>query len=136
MRSRAGQAGFTLLEIAVALAVLGVGIVTCLQIFSGSLRLQSRSARQSQAVIYARAAMDDLLHQREQLHGTDTTIGGFHVASWLRRCGPEEGCDEEHLGTEIDPEDYPVYLQVDVTWQDGVGTKTYTLKTLRLAPPE
>jgi hypothetical protein len=26
------------------------------------------------------------------------------------------------------------YLQVDVTWQDGVGKKTYTLKSLRMAP--
>jgi prepilin-type N-terminal cleavage/methylation domain-containing protein len=133
MRSRTGHAGFTLLEIAVALAILGVGVVTCLQIFSGSLRLQSRSARQSQAVIYARAAMDDLLTQREQLQGKDTAVGGFHVISSWRVCAADEGCDEEHLG-EMDPEDYPVYLQVDVTWRDGVGEKTYTLKSLRLPP--
>ena len=133
MRPRAGRAGFTLLEIAVALSVLGVGVVTCLQIFSGSLRLQSRSARQSMAVVYARGAMDELLAQREQLQGTDTTVGGFHVVSSWRPCAADEGCDEEHFGT-IDPEEYPVYLQVDVSWQDGVGAKTYTLKTLRLAP--
>ena len=135
MRSRTGRAGFTLLEIAVALSVLGIGVVTCLQIFSGSLRLQSRSARQSQAVVYARSAMDDLLTQREQLQGSDTTVGGFHVSSTWRVCGADEGCDEEHLG-DIDPEEYPVYLQVDVTWQDGVGAKTYTLMSLRLPPPQ
>lgn len=135
MRSQTGRAGFTLLEIAVALSVLGIGVVTCLQIFSGSLRLQGRSARQSQAVVYARSAMDDLLTQREQLQGSDTTIGGFHVTSSWRVCGSDEGCDEEHLG-EIDPEEYPVYLQVDVTWRDGVGAKTYTLKSLRMPPPQ
>ena len=26
------------------------------------------------------------------------------------------------------------YLQIDVTWQDGTGAKTYTLKSLRMAP--
>ena len=26
------------------------------------------------------------------------------------------------------------YLQVDVTWQDGAGAKTYSLKSLRMAP--
>jgi prepilin-type N-terminal cleavage/methylation domain-containing protein len=129
-------AGFTLLEVAVALAILGVGVVTCLQIFSGSLRLQSRAARQSQAVVLARSAMDDLLTQREELHPTDTTYGGFHVVSSWRTCGPEEGCDEAHFGADMDTEDYPVYLQVDVTWQDGVGNKTYTLKSLRLPPPQ
>jgi prepilin-type N-terminal cleavage/methylation domain-containing protein len=135
MTRRRGRAGFTLLEIAVALAVLGIGVVTCLQIFSGSLRLQSRSARQSQAVVYARSAMDDLLTQREQLQGSDTTVGGFHVVSTWRVCGSEEGCDEEHLG-DIDPEEYPVYLEVNVSWRDGVGEKTYTLKSLRMPPPQ
>ena len=60
---RTPAAGFTLLEIAVALAILGVGIVTCLQVFSGSIRLQDRATRQSRAVLHARAAMDALLFQ-------------------------------------------------------------------------
>lgn len=136
MSGRSARAGFTLLEVAVAMAILGVGVVTCLEIFSGSLRLQSRAARQSQAVVYARAAMDDLLTQREELRGRDETIGGFHVVSSWRTCGPAEGCDDAHMGTDIDPEEYPIYLQVDVTWQDGVGAKSYTLKSLRLALPQ
>ena len=39
----ARRGGFTLLEIAVALAIVGMGAVTCLQLFSGSLRLQDRA---------------------------------------------------------------------------------------------
>ena len=52
-RARAG--GFTLLEIAVALAILGIGMVACMQVFSGGLRLQDRASRQNRAVMLARA---------------------------------------------------------------------------------
>jgi prepilin-type N-terminal cleavage/methylation domain-containing protein len=133
---RAAAAGFTLLEIAVALAILGVGIVTCLQIFGGSLRLQDRATRQSRAVLHARAAMDALLFQPgEQLvdHSEErpTTADGFQTHILVRHAGVEEGIDARALSFSSDQA--LRYLQVDVTWQDGLGTKTYTLKSLRAA---
>ena len=54
MRARAG---FTLLEIAIAMAILGVGIVSVLQIFGASLRLQDRATRETAAVREARTAI-------------------------------------------------------------------------------
>jgi prepilin-type N-terminal cleavage/methylation domain-containing protein len=126
-------AGFTLLEVAVALAVLGAGIVTCLQIFGGSLRLEDRASRQSRAVLHARAAMDALLFQPEITdHVEDrTTAEGFQTHILVRHATPEEGGREDlefvsDLGLR--------YLQVDVTWQDGAGAKTYTLRSIRVAP--
>src|SRR6185436_13395960 len=78
--------GFTLLEIAVALAVLGIGVVTTLHIFSGSLRLQDRAARQSRAVLHARATMDALLFQPEIADHTEerTTADGFVTHIFVR----------------------------------------------------
>ena len=137
MRPRQTSAGgFTLLEIAVALAVLGVGVVTCLQIFSGSLRLQSRASRQSRAVLHARAAMDALLfgsgiadHSEER-----TTAEGFRTRVVVRHAGPEEGIDERDLDVQSDVS--LRYLEVDVTWQDGTGFKTYTVKSMRAVPED
>jgi prepilin-type N-terminal cleavage/methylation domain-containing protein len=127
-------AGFTLLEIAVALAVLGVGVVTCLQMFGGSLRIQDRAMRQSRAVLHARAAMDALLFQPEVTDHTEerTTAEGLGTRILVRHAGPEEGVDKRAL--EFQSDFGLRYLQVDVTWQDGTGTKTYTLKSLRMAP--
>ena len=133
---RAAASGFTLLEVAVALAVLGVGIVTCLQILSGSLRLQERASRQSRCVLQARSAMDGLLlpaelseHTEErECHGDDACCTRILV----RQCGPDEGCDQKDL--DLHPNDTLYYLQVDVSWQDGIGNKSYTLKSLRIAP--
>jgi prepilin-type N-terminal cleavage/methylation domain-containing protein len=131
---RAGQAGFTLLEVAVALAIMGVGVVSCLQIFSGSLRLQDRAMRQSRAVLHARAAMDALLFQPDIVDHTEErdTSDGFHTKILVRHAGAEEGLDEDDLDFASDVS--LRYLQVDVTWQDGVGAKSYTLKSMRRAP--
>jgi prepilin-type N-terminal cleavage/methylation domain-containing protein len=134
MRARAAR-GFTLLEIAVALAILGVGIVTVLQIFGASLRLQDRATRETAAVREARTAMDRLLalpaedfsehgssdEQRVTQEGLTT-----HSSSWL------EKMDDREL--ELHPTHRLYHLQVTVTWQDGRGTKNYVLESLRMAP--
>jgi prepilin-type N-terminal cleavage/methylation domain-containing protein len=134
-RARPGApAGFTLLEIAIALAILGVGVVSVMQIFGASLRLQDRASRESRAVLHARAAMDALLFQPEIVDHTEErdTAEGFHTKVLVRHAGVEEGLDEKEL--EFQSEVSLRYLQVDVTWQDGIGKKTYTLKSLRMAP--
>ena len=133
--SRRGSGGFTLLEIAVALAIVGVGITTCLQIFGGSLRLQDRAARQTRAVLHARAAMDALLFQPEIVDHSEerTTAEGFQTRILVRHAGVEDGVEDPRV-LDLAPETALRYLQVDVVWQDGAGTKTYTLKSLRVAP--
>jgi len=136
--ARRKASGFTLLEIAVALAILGIGVVTTLQIFSGSLRLQDRAARQSRAVLHARATMDALLYERLiKDHTSETTTReGFRTRVLVRHATPEEGGSEDtgDLGTES--ETALRYLEVEVGWSDGAGMKTYTLKSLRMASEE
>src|SRR4030095_254757 len=90
------RAGFTLLEIAVALAIVGIGMVACMQVFSGSLKLQDRASRQSRAVLVARVGMDELLMRpNEQLRDgcEDRPAGqdGFRMGRCVRTVGPAAG---------------------------------------------
>jgi prepilin-type N-terminal cleavage/methylation domain-containing protein len=126
--------GFTLLEIAVALAIVGMGTVTCLQLFSGSLRLQDRASRESRAVLAARAAMDALLFQPEiRDHSEERRSGeGYRIRILVRHAGPEEGLRKKEM--DFESEVSLRYLEVEVGWEDGTGIKTYTLKSLRTAP--
>jgi prepilin-type N-terminal cleavage/methylation domain-containing protein len=55
------SAGFTLLEVVVAMTILGIGVVTLLEIFSLGLRLGSRSSAATEAMAYGRQAMDGVL---------------------------------------------------------------------------
>ena len=126
--------GFTLIEIAVALAVLGVGVVLCFQIFGASLRMQDRASRETRAVLAARAAMDALIAAPEiQDHSEDRdSAEGFRTHILVRHAGTGEGLNDKALDFQSE---YSLrYLQVDITWQDGVGHKSYTLKSLRMAP--
>jgi prepilin-type N-terminal cleavage/methylation domain-containing protein len=145
---RRSSRGFTLIEIAVAMAILGVGVVTLQQIYQGALRLQDRASRQGRAVLHARAAMDSLLAPRTIADATseETTREGFKTRILVRHAtaadapmleGSVGGSDddaERQFG--LESEQSLRYLEVEVTWSDGVGQKTYTLKSLRLATEE
>ena len=134
-RRARSQAGFTLLEIAVALAILGIGVVTCINVFSGSLKLQDRATRQSRAVLHARATMDALLFQPEIVDHSEerTTADGFVTHILVRHATTEEGAPEPSDLDEA-PEVTLRYVQVDVVWQDGIGQKSYTVSSMRTAP--
>ena len=68
MSKRRCHLGFTLLEVLIAMTIVGLGVVTLLQIFSLGLRLQSRSTSQSEAVAQSTRIMDELL-ARKNLDG-------------------------------------------------------------------
>jgi len=55
------QAGFTLLEVVVAIAVVGAGFAAGLAAMSGSLRLMRSAGEYEQAMLLARAAMTEAL---------------------------------------------------------------------------
>ena len=130
-RSRAG--GFTLLEIAVALAIVGIGMVACMQVFSGSLQLQGRAARQTRAVMRARTEMDKIVFDPpKRLDVQGTSPEGFHTHVMVRAAKVPDEIPAPSDDTEIEEDELPRYVQVDVDWEDGRGRKTYTLKTLAM----
>jgi prepilin-type N-terminal cleavage/methylation domain-containing protein len=57
--------GFTLLEVVVAMTIVGLGVVTVLEIFSLGMRLGARSSIQSEAISYGRQIMDEFLAHRK-----------------------------------------------------------------------
>jgi len=138
--TRSRSHGFTLLEIAVAIAILGISVVTLQQIYQGAIRIQERASRQSRAVLHARAAMDALLFQKTVKDHSEerTTREGFRTRILVRHATAAEGApNADDLGFEpTDTNQTLRYLEVEVGWTDGAGVKTYTLKSLRMAPEE
>lgn len=60
-RTHDSENGFSLLEVIVALAIMGIGFVLIMELFSGSLRSGGISKDYTEAIIYARGKMDEIL---------------------------------------------------------------------------
>lgn len=63
--------GFTLLEVVVAMTIVGLGVVTLLEIFSQGLRLGVRSSSRTETISASRRAMDEMWIRRDLREGTD-----------------------------------------------------------------
>jgi len=68
--------GFTLIEVLVALTILGLGVVTLLQIFSLGLRLDARSAARTESAADGARVMDELLARKKLPQGDESGTFG------------------------------------------------------------
>jgi prepilin-type N-terminal cleavage/methylation domain-containing protein len=123
------SAGFTLLEVMVAMTIVGIGVVTLLQVFSLGLRLQSRSNAQTDAMIHGARIMDELLARRRlddaAASGKLPNAGRWTTSVQTARDTPTT------LGLGSDWELREVAL--DMIWRDGERDRQVALKTLRLS---
>jgi prepilin-type N-terminal cleavage/methylation domain-containing protein len=119
-----GARGFSLMEVLVATLILGLGIVTLIQLSSQGLRLVKLSDDQQQAALLA----DRLLRVPEPLaDGTQTGQEG--AMRWERRVARREAPDE--LLPPGGPPPELRALSVTVRW--GAG-RSLELASLRLGP--
>jgi general secretion pathway protein I len=70
--ARNSHGGFTLLEVLVAVTIVGLGVVTVLQIFSLGLRLGAHSTASTEAVTHGARVMDELLARKKLFEGSDS----------------------------------------------------------------
>lgn len=119
--------GFTLLEVLIAMSIVGLGVVTLLQIFSLGLRLQGRSMSHNEAVAEGTRVMDQLLARKRLDGALDGRIG-------------RDGRWTAQVRTMADP---PTALALSGNWElkevalaltlrDGGTERLVELKTFRL----
>ena len=121
--------GFTLLEVLIALTILGLGVVTLLQIFSLGLRLGARSTASTEAVTYGARVMDELLARKTLADGSDSgTVAA--VGRWKSQVQAVRDSSPS-LNLSNNWELREVALEMTVT--DGGQERRVELKTFRLA---
>jgi len=64
--------GFTLLEVVVAMAIVGLGVVTVMEVFSLGLRLSTKSSEKTETVAIGRQVFDRILLRRDPGDGLET----------------------------------------------------------------
>ena len=122
-RRRSRDAGFTLLEVLVALAILGLAVVAAIQGFAQGLRLLKLSGDHQQAMLLADLKMREIVKPEE---GRETeTEGDFR---WERTTRLLETPDLSPAGT---PPRWRVYeIAVRVQWDERRQVEVATLRTV------
>jgi general secretion pathway protein I len=120
-------AGFTLLEVVVAMAIVGLGVVTVLETFSLGLRLTGRSSERTEATMQGQRVMDELLARRDLAEGREEgSFDEYH--RWKVQIAPvtEQPLSQSTGGWVLRE------VTVEMRYREREREREMTLKTLRL----
>lgn len=119
--------GFTLLEVMVALTILGIGFVVIFQLFSMGLNSMERSENYTKAVIYAKEKLNEMIAMPEPQEGIkEGSSGKDNEFSW------KAAALRYDTASFAKEPPFTIYqLTADVTWQEGLKQKNVHLETLK-----
>jgi len=127
LNSRRG--GFTLLEVLVATAILGIAVTVVLQLFSANLRAISASGDYVSAAARAEAKMREILSDDElsEKSFSEATDDGYRMDVFITDTLKER---TENLQVRL--------LEIDLTihWTRGIKERTLTLRTMKAVEKE
>jgi general secretion pathway protein I len=122
------ESGFTLLEVLVALAILGMSLSVLLGVFTMALDRTRSDQKKGASELLAKA----LLNETETIAPEDLRdrhgIAAQDLA-WSIKVSPY-GSPEDRQAWQ----NWPVQILVRVEWQDHGRARTLSLSTLRIAP--
>ena len=116
---RAGQDGFTLLEVLIAFAVLSIAVVGVIQGFAQGLRLLKVAGDHQQAVLLADQKTREMV---KPVEGRDQGKEGSY--DWERTVTLEPAPDKWHV----------YRIDVKVNWGDKRGIEIVSMRTVADAP--
>jgi prepilin-type N-terminal cleavage/methylation domain-containing protein len=126
--SKYKRGGFTLLEVLVAMAVLGIAITVVLQLFSANLRAITASVDYVTASIRAESKMREILDREiSERVFKETTDDGYIMDVSITNVLNDR------------TENLPVRLfeiNLTVHWMEGLKEKSMTLRTLKMVGKE
>jgi type II secretion system protein I len=121
-RPRYATAGFTLLEVVVALVIFAVGVLAIIELFSGSLRLSEGARDVSAAQVYASQRMEEALLSPNPEPGEESGAFGEKYR-WETRTTWELSGEESPFRE--------VRIRVTIRWDDGAQERSVDLMASR-----
>ncbi|MBU1053888.1 MAG: prepilin-type N-terminal cleavage/methylation domain-containing protein [Proteobacteria bacterium] len=117
------QQGFTLLEVVIATAILGIGVVMVMQLFAGGLRTGRISREYTNAVIHAKAKMEEMITNPVQGNGefSDGLI-------WQSEVNPHEFADNDEISSTM--------ITVKIYSHNDIDKNIVELSTLKILTDE
>lgn len=131
-KGRKRQAGISLLEVLIAVALLGVCFSAIFSGLSTALRSLGRIDAHDQAVAFATQKLNELALDAAFAPGQTRSGTGDSGLRWQARAA----LDEDRPGPAEDRPVQLVRLRVEVSWTTMRGEQSYSLETLKLRIPD
>jgi general secretion pathway protein I len=129
-----GKKGFTLIEVMVALAILGVGLTVIIELFSGGLRLARTSMEYTKAVNYARTKLEEVAVNSTLEEGTGEGESDDKAFRWQVAV---KKVDLLPIDKSMDykPPIELFQVKIDVFWKSGSKERSTSLESLKAIKP-
>jgi len=134
MRVRGEKQGFTLLEVLVAMAILGIGLVVIIELFSGGLRLGRTSEEYTKAVGYARMKLEEISLAKSLKEGVEE--GEFDREYRWQVEVKKVDLLPPGRETSYQPPVALYWVRIDVLWKSGTRERNTALESYRLLKAE
>jgi type II secretion system protein I len=126
------ESGFTLLEVLVASAIMGIAVAGVLSGLAASARNAARLTAYDRATILAKSKMDELLvdqrtPRKVPIQGAfDPAVSGGQQIQWRATITPYEWANGAGPGMWVVDR-----VQLEISWMDGRTQHTFTLEGFR-----
>ncbi len=130
--TRRSEAGFTLMEVLVATAIMGIAVTALMTGLSGSLRNIGRAESYERAILLGRAQMNRILIEGPLKPGLyrGAWEDGWRWEAEIRRWNPYPAA-ERRREEELPP---VARIRLNVYWKGTTGEKSVTLETSKYDP--
>jgi len=122
-----GQAGFTLMEVLVALVVMAVLVVALLELFGGGLRLARASGDHLEATLLATSKLSELTLEPLEEGVTEGTEGEY---AWSRRVTADPTLLPQEIDAATPSAVRLARVTVEVRWGRNRHVELVTLRSL------
>lgn len=119
--------GFTLIEMVVSLAIIGVGLLGIIELFSGGLRTQRIATEYSKAVEYAQLKMEEIALAPSSQEGKEEGVFNEHFRWEVSR--RKVGLLPEEVLSKIKPPVELMEVRVKVFWRSGLKEKSISMES-------
>ena len=122
--------GFTLIEVVIAIAILGVALAVIFELFSGGLRLGRVSKEYVMAMNYASLKMEELTTKGEVREGTEE--GEFNQEyRWQTFVKKLDLLPIEEKGIDFKPPAELMNIKVNVLWKSGAKERSAAIESYK-----